>query len=97
MAKAEHERHESRIQIRLSASDLATIDEQAAKAAVTRSEFIRRRALGKRLVSRFDDQVLSEIRRLGGLQKHLASTYPAERENSNRLLEEIIVTLRQLY
>ena len=86
----------SLVKFRLTADERQFIHEQAAKACVTVSEFVRRRAMGKRLVSRFDDTVLNELRKLGGLQKHLASEHPQQKDELNRVLNEIIATLKRL-
>jgi hypothetical protein len=53
----------------------AELEAAAETAGVTLSEYIRRRALGRRVVARralTDLQTLNELRRLGGLVKHLA-------------------------
>ena len=60
------------------------------------SEFVRRHAMGKCLVSRFDDTVLNELRKLGGLQKHLASEHLQQKDEFKRVLSEILTTLKRL-
>jgi hypothetical protein len=45
--------------------------EQAEVSRLTLSEYVRRRALGKRIVPKTDLSVLAELRRLGGLLKHI--------------------------
>lgn len=84
------------VKFRLTAEERQFIDEQAAEACVTVSEFVRRRAMGKRLVSRLDETVLNELRRLGGLQKHLASEYPKLEPELTQVLQEIRATLKRL-
>ena len=86
----------SLVKFRLTAEERQFIDEQAAQACVTVSEFVRRRAMGKRLVSRFDDTVLNELRKLGGLQKHLASKHPQQKDEFDHVLSEILTTLKRL-
>jgi hypothetical protein len=77
------------------------LSEQADKAALTPSEFVRRRIVGYRVVSRVEDKLLNELRRLGGLQKHLASQLPAQRPEFNAILQQIVTTIKhadkQLY
>ncbi len=85
-----------RIEIRLTPEERHFFEEQAKEANLTVSEFTRRRAKGKRLISRLDSQTLSEVRRLGGLQKHLATVYPAQREMFGEVLGEIIALLRRM-
>ncbi len=86
----------SLIKCRLTGEERAFIEAQADQAAVTMSEFVRRRAMGKQLISRFDDQVINELRRLGGLQKHLAVHHPAQREEFQAVLGEILALLKRL-
>jgi hypothetical protein len=85
------------VKVRLTPEERSFIEEQADKANLTLSEFVRKRALGKRLVSRFDDKVLNELRRQGGLLKHLAAIYPEQREQLSDLIQQSIITLRKLY
>ena len=62
-------------QVRLTPAERAELVAAAETAGVTLSEYIRRRALGRRVVARralTDIQTLNELRRLGGLVKHLA-------------------------
>ncbi len=84
------------LQIRLTEEEKQTIQTEAERASISSSEYLRRRALGKRVVSHYDESVYNEIRRLGGLQKHLASVYPRQREQFDQVLQEIIVFIKQL-
>ena len=62
-------------QVRLTPTERTELEAAAETAGVTLSEYIRRRALGRRVVARralTDIQTLNELRRLGGLVKHLA-------------------------
>jgi hypothetical protein len=59
------------VTIRLSEKERQEMREQAEVSHLTVSEYIRRRALGKRVVSQADLAVLAELRRLGGLLKHI--------------------------
>ena len=47
-----------------------TVDEYAAS-ALSLSEYVRRRVFGRRITSKVDLRVLAELRRLGGLMKHV--------------------------
>lgn len=65
----------SPFQVRLTPTERAELEAAAEAAGITLSEYIRRRALGRRVVARralTDIQTLNELRRLGGLVKHLA-------------------------
>ena len=61
----------NRITVRFSNEEQELLKEQADAAAITISEYIRRRAFKKRVVSKLDLRVLAEVRRLGGLLKHI--------------------------
>ena len=59
--------------IRLSADEHGRIRERAESCAVAVSEYVRRCALDRPLTARVDIEALLELRRQGGLIKHLAS------------------------
>ena len=61
----------SRIEIRITEEERAILREQANCASLTMSEYLRRTALGKRILSTMDQKAAGELARLGGLQKHL--------------------------
>ena len=85
----------SRVELRLTPEERGFIEEQAGATGLTISDFLRKRALGKRIVPKADLHLLNEVRRLGGLQKHLASIYPAQKVEFGRVLNEIILFLRR--
>lgn len=60
-----------RINLRVTEEELSDLKEQAEVAGLSVSEYVRRRALGRRVVgsSKTDLHVLSELRKLGGLMK----------------------------
>jgi len=60
-----------RIEVRITEEEKATIRDQANCASLTMSEYIRRSALNKRILSTMDQKAAGELARLGGLQKHL--------------------------
>ena len=61
----------SRIEIRITEEEKAILREQANSASLTMSEYIRRTALNKRIISTMDQKAAGELARLGGLQKYL--------------------------
>ncbi len=64
------------MRVRLTPTERAELVVAAETAALTVSEYIRRRSLGRRVVAPralTDAQTLNELRRLGGLIKHLAT------------------------
>ena len=64
-------RRNRRITFRLSASEYAQISDDIAVCGLTVSSLARKRILSVRVASRADLAVLSELRRLGGLLKHI--------------------------
>ncbi len=71
------------------------VAEKADQCSLSISEYIRRCALGRAVSSRSDQEALRELRRQGGLIKHLAST---DRQNAHEYrvaLNLIQETIRQ--
>jgi hypothetical protein len=62
-----------RIEVRITEEEKAIIRDQANRASLTMSEYIRRTALNRRILSTMDQKAAGELARLGGLQKHLLS------------------------
>lgn len=60
-----------RIEVRITEEEKAIIKDQVNSASLTMSEYIRRTALNKRILSTMDQKAAGELARLGGLQKHL--------------------------
>ena len=61
----------SRVQCRLTPRELMEVREQARTAGMTLSKYLRHRLLGHRVVANADQAMIRELRRLGGLAKHL--------------------------
>jgi hypothetical protein len=62
-----------RIEVRITEEEKAIIRDQANSASLTMSEYIRRTAMNRRILSTMDQKAAGELARLGGLQKHLLS------------------------
>ena len=60
-----------RLFIRITDAEKSNIRDQAKRAGLTMSEYMRRISLNKRIVSKMDQKALGELARLGGLQKYL--------------------------
>ena len=65
------EQLDQRITLRLTSSEKAQLIEDANLAQLTVSELIRRRYFGKPILASTDAQTIRELRRLGGLLKHI--------------------------
>lgn len=59
------------IKFRCSEDDYEAITKKAIVAGLTTSEYLRRTALNRRIQVRTDIRMMNELKRLGGLQKHL--------------------------
>lgn len=86
---------ESRIEFRVTKEEREEIKEQADASGLSVSEYVRRRALGRRVDSVTDVRMLSELRRQGGLLKkvfHESNGMRSEKmevavENINKFIE----------
>lgn len=59
------------MQLRCTEDEEALIKKKAGVAGMTTSDFMRRSALSRPIVTRTDLKLMNELLRLGGLQKHL--------------------------
>ena len=88
-----------RVCARLNDEERKRILEQAETSRLTVSEFIRRRALGKQIVPKSDLRILNELRRLGGLLKHIhletRGAYSEDTRDAIRALENYARQLRK--
>jgi predicted nucleic acid-binding Zn-ribbon protein len=85
-----------RFELRLADEDHALLQSKADIAALTNSEYIRCLIRGHRIANRNEERLWNELRRLGGLQKHLATRRPDLRNDLNRVLSEIVATLKSI-
>ncbi len=60
-----------RIAIRCTENERMMIEAKAAQAGLSLSEYLRRAALGRRITVKTDVRLIGELRRLGGMLKHL--------------------------
>lgn len=81
-----------RLTFRLTSTERTELEAAAETAGMTVSEYVRRRALGRKVVaprSMADTQTLNELRRLGGLVKHLAATGNGNPDDLRAALAEL--------
>ena len=71
MSASQREPLDAVINVRLTSAEKARLREDADLAGVSVSELVRRRYFGKPIVANADAVMLKELRRLGGLAKHL--------------------------
>ena len=88
---------DAKISLRLTASEKIKLKEDAHLAGLTISELVRRRYFGRRIVAHTDEIMIRELRRLGGLLKHiwLESQGVYSRE-TGQALSEIKAFIRRL-
>lgn len=60
-----------RLDVRVAPAEKTRLREMAAAVGLPVSEFVRSRALGRPVVSRTDATTIRELRRIGGLLKHV--------------------------
>jgi hypothetical protein len=78
-----------RVNVRLTERENAELREAAAAAEITLSEYVKRRALGRVVTASTDLKVVRELRRLGGLVKHVATMQIADRKAINETLNAL--------
>ena len=88
---------DQRITIRLTKLEKTILTEDANLAGLTVSELIRRRYFGKPIVAATDAQTIRELRRLGGLLKHIwtesGATYNTEIAPALLAIKQYLETL----
>lgn len=81
---------DSRVDFRLTREEREEIQEQAEASGLSVSEYVRRRALGRRVDSVTDVKMISELRRQGGLLKKIYS------ESGGMYSEQTAVALKNI-
>ncbi|QLG96658.1 ribbon-helix-helix protein, CopG family (plasmid) [Pseudomonas yamanorum] len=71
MSKSESRQKDKLIQLRCTEAEAAILKEKAVAAGISTSDLLRRSALNRKIMIRSDIRMMSELQRLGGLQKHL--------------------------
>lgn len=85
------------VNVRMTVSEKARLKEEAEIAGLTVSQLVRRRCLGRRVVAATDAAMIRELRRLGGLLKHLhtetGGTYSTDTAQALAAIREAIERL----
>ena len=71
MSSSENRKRVVNLKVRCLPEEADAIRDKAMDSGVSVSEFLRCAALGRKTRSTIDSQIINELRRLGGLQKHL--------------------------
>ncbi|MDR1578892.1 MAG: MobB mobilization protein [Synergistaceae bacterium] len=97
MAKSVQELRTIKITVRLTEAEREFLASEADIRGLPLSSLMRNRSLGKRVSAKSDLRVLSELRRLGGLLKHLHNeTRGAYSSRTSDCLKEIAAYIRTL-
>jgi uncharacterized protein (DUF1778 family) len=67
----EDDRLSAVVNVRLTVAEKARLKDDADLAGLSVSEFVRRRSFGRAIIAQADAVTIKELRRLGGLVKHL--------------------------
>jgi hypothetical protein len=85
------------VNVRMTVSEKARLKEEAEIAGLTVSQLVRRRSLGRRVVAATDAAMIRELRRLGGLLKHIhtetGGTYSTDTAQALAAIREAIERL----
>lgn len=84
---------DQRVTIRLTQTEKNILIEEADLAGLTTAELIRRRYFGKPIIAATDAATIRELRRTGGLLKHIFNQSDA---NNQKLGTEILTTLNEV-
>lgn len=77
--------------LRMSQDDYDAISQKASDCGLSMAEYMRRCAMGRQTRSYIDTQIINELRRLGGLQKHL---YKGDQDHSKEY-SEVLVAIKE--
>jgi hypothetical protein len=95
MVRAVQEQKRIKITVRFTEAEHEFITSEADACGISMSSFIRQRTLGKHITPKTDLRVLAELRRLGGLLKHLHNETKGEYSAlTANCLKEIAIYLR---
>lgn len=86
----ETEKKEKKLTVRFRACEMEELLQQSDLSGLSLSELVRRRSLGRQVVARSDLKVIGELRRLGGLFKHIYNETDGRcAHETGPLLEEV--------
>jgi len=95
--KAAPDPRNARIPLRCTPAEKEHVQALAKEAGLTVSQFLLRRALGTPVHSKADVQTINELRRLGGLLKHLhTQSGGAYRQATAEAVNETIAAIRRI-
>jgi len=88
---------DARANLRLTSVELAQLREDADMAGLGVSELVRRRYFGRPIIANVDEVMIRELRRIGGLLKHVHNTSGGVYDDAVRsTLKEIKVCIERI-
>ena len=91
MSSSENRKRVVNLKVRCLPDEADVIRDKALDSGCSVSEFMRCAALGRKTRSTIDSQIINELRRLGGLQKHL---YTESGGAHSKEFSAILVTIK---
>lgn len=89
-----HDDLPEKVTARFSADEKARLQAMCASEGVTLSSFVRARVFGRRLASKSDSLMLNELRRQGGLLKHLCHEGHLSPSQINPVLANVMTAMQ---
>ena len=86
----------SALSFRVDSREKADIQNSAADAAMSVSEYCRRKALNQTLTHRFDTDAIAELKRQGGLLKHLHNNGLLHQDETADIVKKIAAIVNGL-
>ena len=91
--------HDAKVGVRLTQEEYARLKKEAKIHGLTFSDLVRARIAGTKIQSKADALAISELRRQGGLLKHIliqVGDAKVDRQEVNKLLDEISQTIKRI-
>jgi len=82
--------------VRFTPEQFELVREKAGDCKLSIAEFIRRCSTGRQTRSKIDSKIINELRRLGGLQKHLYYESGATSEEYTTVLAQIVDAISRI-
>ncbi len=93
----EREQLDAMLNVRLTVVEKAMLQEDADLAGLTMSELVRRRYFGRPIIANADEVMIRELRRIGGLLKHVHNeSGGAYSESTSHALHDLNVYIQKL-
>lgn len=96
MSNSNKRLRETILKLRCTEEEAERIRGKAEAAGISTSDLLRRSALNRKILTRTDTRLMSELLRLGGLQKHLYNEMQSNMTTElSKQFSEVLVTLKK--